>query len=469
MQLRRAFLRLAIFVCLAVPNFAQAETLAGALARAYAGNPNVGQQRAALRALTEGASKARAGWRPTIGATAYAGRSYLYQRDPSVRNQTPTPGVDPVEDEALKPPGGQKFNSFPRGYGLSVSQPIFDGFKTLNSVRQAEAQIFCGREDVRAVAQDTLLATATAYMDVLRDTAIVGLRAGNVAVLKVQASHTRERILMGQATGVDAAQADAALAQGRSDHSAARGALQASKATYRRLVGVEPNSLAPAKSVEVLLPNDVELAVEIALREHPVIASAVHVADAAGSGVKVAESALYPTAGIVGSVNRDLDVDGTTGKKSFSAAIFGQLNVPIYGGGADYASVRQAKERFGQARLAADIQRDQVRATVVTTWAQLQAAKAQIVSTRAAVKAAESALVDMRGEAEAGQRTTFDVLTAQQTLLNARVAHVAAQRDRVVFSYAVLAATGRLTASVLNIPERLSPRDAMTRGGRYGF
>ena len=87
----------------------------------------------------------------------------------------------------------------------------------------------------------------------------------------------------------------------------------------------------------------------------------------------------------------------------------------------------------------------------------------------AAVKAAESALVDMRGEAEAGQRTTFDVLTAQQTLLNARVAHVAAQRDRVVFSYAVLAATGRLTASVLNIPERLSPRDAITRGGRYGF
>ena len=430
--------------------------MAGALARAYAGNPNIAQQEAALRALVEGASKARAGWRPTIGAAAYAGRSYLYQRDPPARNPTPT-GVDPAEDEALKPPRGQKFKAFPRGYGLSVSQPIFDGFKTLNSVRQAEAQIFGGREDVRVVEQDTLLATATAYMDVLRDTAVVGLRAGNVAVLKVQANHTRERILMGQATGVDAAQADAALAQGRSDHSAARGALQASKANYRRLVGVEPGSLAPAKSVEVLLPNDVELAVGIALREHPAIASAVHVADAAGSGVKIAESALYPTASIVGSVNRDLDLDGMTGKKSFSAAIFGQLNVPIYGGGADYASVRQAKERFGQARLAVDIQRDQVRATVVTTWAQLQAAKAQTVSTHAAVKAAEIALVDMRGEAEAGQRTTFDVLTAQQTLLNARVAHVAAQRDRVVFSYAVLAATGRLNSSVLSIPERHRP------------
>ncbi len=457
MQPRRALLCPAIFVCLVAPIEARAETIAGALARAYAGNPNIGQQRAALRALAEGASKASAGWRPTIGASAYAGRSYLYQRDPPARNPTPTPGVDPADDEALKPPRGQKFKAFPRGYGLSVSQPIFDGFKTLNTVRQAESHIFGGREDVRAVEQDTLLATATAYMDVLRDTAIVGLRAGNVAVLKVQASHTRERILMGQATEIDAAQSDAALAQRRSDHFAARGALQASIANYRRLVGVEPRSLAPAKGVEALLPSGVELAVEIALREHPAIASAVHVADAAGLGVKIAESALYPTASISGSVNRDLDVEGMTGKKSFSATIFGQINVPIYSGGADYASVRQAKERFGQARLAADIQRDQVRATVVTAWAQLQSAKAQIVSTRVAVRAAESALVDMRGEAEAGQRTTFDVLTAQQTLLNARVAHVTAQRDRVVSSYAVLAATGRLTASVLNIPAPYRP------------
>lgn len=447
----RAILRVAFLFYACAPVAAVAETMSGALTRAYMNNPNIGQQRAALRALGENVPKARSGWRPTIGLSAYAGRSYLYQRDPPSRNVTPTPGVDPANDESFKPPRGQKFHAYPRGYGLSVSQPIFDGFRTLNNVRQAEAQILGGRESLRAVEQDTLLAAVTAYMDVLRDTAIVGLRAGNVAVLKVQANHTRERISIGQATAADAAQAEAALAQARSDYFAARGVLQASMAAYRQWVGVEPRSLQPARSVEALLPKDVETAVETGLREHPAIASALHAADAASFAVKTAESSLYPSAAILGSVNRDFDVESMTGKKSFSATVVGQINVPIYNGGLDYASIRQAKEQVGQARLAADLQGNQVRANVFTNWTRLLSAKAQIVSTQVAVNAAASALVDMRGEAEAGQRTTFDVLTAQQTLLNARVAHVTAQRDRVVSSYATLAATGRLTASTFGL------------------
>ncbi len=440
-----------VMLAMVLSSSIRAETMAGALARAYVNNPEIGQQRAALRAIDENMPKARAGWLPMIGATTYAGRSYLYQRDPPPRQTTPDPGVDPADDESLKPPRGQKFRAFPRGYGLTLNQPVFDGFKTLNGVRQAEAQIFGGREDLRGVEQDVLMATATAYMDVLRDTAILGLRGSNVRVLEEQVKQTRLRGAVGQATEADVAQAEAALAQGRSDLSAARGALQASMATYRRLVGVEPRALQAAAGVESLLPKSVDRAVEIGLQEHPAIASALHGADAAAFGVKLAESALYPNASISGAVNRDLDVESMSGKKSFAAAIFGQINVPIYSGGMDYASIRQAKEQAGQARLMADLQRNQVRAAIVTAWAQLQAAKAQIGATRATVVAAEVALKGIRGEAVVGQRTTFDILTAQRMLLDARVGHVTAQRDRVVASYAALAAFGRLTASGLGL------------------
>jgi outer membrane protein len=433
----------------------RAETMSGALARAYANNPNLNQQRAAVRSLDENVPKARAGWLPTVGLTGYAGRSYLYQRDPPSRKVMPDPGVDPAEDESTKPPRGQKFRSFPRGYGVGVSQPVFDGFKTLNSLRQAEAQIFGGREDLRSVEQDTLMGGATAYMDVLRDTAILGLRAKNIEVLKEQVKQTRARGGVGQATETDVAQVEAALAEGRSAYFAARGDLQASMATFRQIVGVEAQSLQPARSLEALLPKHLNHAVEIGQRGHPAIGSAIHAADAAAAAVKVAESALYPTASIAGAVNRDLDVEGMTGKKSFSANIFGQINIPIYQGGAEYASIRQAKEQLGQARLMADLQRNQVRANIVASWGRLSAARSQIDSTRAAVVAAEIALTGIRGEALVGQRTTFDILSAQQTLLNARVANVTAQRDRIVASYATLAAIGRLTAADLNLTSRL--------------
>ena len=120
-------------------------------------------------------------------------------------------------------------------------------------------------------------------------------------------------------------------------------------------------------------------------------------------------------------------------------------------GGEEYAQIRQAKESLGQARLQADLQRDLVREAVVSAWGQLDSARAVIQSSRAAVKSAEIALDGIRQEAEVGQRTTFDILFQQQVLLNARVALVVAQRDRVVASYAVMSAIGRLAAANLNL------------------
>jgi outer membrane protein len=87
----------------------------------------------------------------------------------------------------------------------------------------------------------------------------------------------------------------------------------------------------------------------------------------------------------------------------------------------------------------------------VTAWGQLVAGKAQVASAQSQVTASEIALNGVREEAKAGQRTTLDVLNAQQALVNARVALVTAQHDRVVASYAVLNSVGRLSPKVLNL------------------
>ena len=111
--------------------------------------------------------------------------------------------------------------------------------------------------------------------------------------------------------------------------------------------------------------------------------------------------------------------------------------------------------------------RDQTRANTVTAWGQLVAGKAQVASAQAQVTASEIALNGVREEAKAGQRTTLDVLNAQQALVNARVALVTAQHDRVVASYAVLNAVGRLSPQVLNLRDhRLRSERALPAGAR---
>jgi outer membrane protein len=126
--------------------------------------------------------------------------------------------------------------------------------------------------------------------------------------------------------------------------------------------------------------------------------------------------------------------------------------VPIYQGGLPSAQVRQAKEVLGQRRIEQDSARDQVRQAVVATWGSLDAAKAQIAATNSQVSAEQLALSGLIEERKVGQRTTLDVLTAQQDLLNARIIQVTAQHDRVVAAYALLAATGGLDSVNLGLP-----------------
>jgi outer membrane protein len=429
-----------IFFAGAAP--ASAETLTSALARAYSGNPDLNQSRAAVRVRDEDAPRALAGMRPKASIQATAGPQASNVKLPAGRRQLDN-GRNFSYDEYL---------GYPRGVTLNVSQNIFDGGATENSAKRAESGVFAARATMRLTEQAILQNGATAYMNVLRDTAVMNLRKNNIAVLEEQLKQTRDRFQVGEVTRTDVAQAEASLAQARSELYAAQAQLKTSVANYRQIIGVEPGHLEPGRSLETHLPRALNEAIAIAIAEHPGVVAALHQVDAAELAVKVAESALSPTLSVNAQVSNQYDSFlGSPGSRYFSAGASGQLNIPLYQGGAEYASIRQAKEQLGQARLNADLQRDSVRASVVSSYGLLETAKASIISGQAAVKAAETALAGVREEAKVGQRTTLDVLNAQQALLNARVGLVISQRDRVVASYAALGSIGRLSANELNL------------------
>ncbi len=409
---------------------ASAETLESALARAYGNNPTLNSQRANVRATDENVAIAKSGYRPIVNATADVGRTYT----------------------DVTRPGGQGGVSrlTPRGVGLEVNQNIFNGNRTRNSVRQAESSVLGARETLNNNEQNVLSDAAAAYMDVLRDTAILDLQRNNVEVIDEQLRQTRDRFNVGEVTRTDVAQAESRLALARSQASAAESQLRASIATYRQVIGVEPRQLAPGRPMDRLLPRSVDAALRVAFNEHPAIKAAQHGVDVAELQVRIEQGALAPQLGVRGAVDQRYDTQ-VGGDRAFSASVVAQLVVPIYEGGQAYASTRQAKETAGQRRLEADSIRDQVRAALITSWGQLEAARAQIVAAQAQVDAAETALNGVREEARVGQRTTLDVLNAQQELLSARVNLITAQRDRVVASYLVVQAMGRLNSRALGL------------------
>ncbi|WP_244606991.1 TolC family outer membrane protein [Bosea sp. CS1GBMeth4] len=415
---------------------ALAQTMDAALARAYSANPTLNAQRAAVRATNENVPQALSGYRPRITASADIGASITESDIPAgAQGATHSRNVS-------------RFN--PRGAGLQVDQNIFDGGKTRSSVSQAESQVLGARATLRNTEQNVLLDAATSYMNVLRDTAILNLNRNNVEVLEEQLRQTRDRFQVGEVTRTDVAQAEARLSSAQSQAILAESNLKTSIARYRQNVGAEPKQLAPGRPVENLMPKSLPRALSLALQGHPAIIAALHGVDAAELQVKVTEADLYPTLGVRGLVTQRYD-NQFFGDNRTSASAVATLTIPIYEGGQVYSRTRQAKETAGQRRIEVDTSRDTVRAAVVSAWGAHEAAKAQISSAQAQVQAAETALAGVREEAKVGQRTTLDVLNAQQELVSARASLVTAQRDRVVASYAVLSAVGLLSAETLKL------------------
>jgi len=421
---------------------ALADTLESALAYAYVNNPQLNSQRALVRATDEGVPTALAGYRPRASITANAGMQSLSTTIREIGSTT-----------ALGAPASyftQSGVNSPHGVGATVTQNLLNGFQTANRTRQAEAQVFAARETLRNIEQTVLLNAATAYMNLLRDAGILELQRSNLEVLQEQLRQTKARLESGNVTATDVSQSEARLNVGRTQLFAAEANYASSRAVYRQVIGLDPGRLAPAAPVDRFTPHTLPAAIAAGIAQSPAVTTAQHNVDIAAHQVKVAEGALYPTLSLQGSVQKNYEQTLTL-LQTFNASGSLQYSAPLYQGGAEYAAVRQAKETQGQKQLDLSVARDQARMTVAQAWAQLEAAKQSIESTKAQVKAAEAALNGVREEARLGQRTTLDVLNAQQELVNARIALVGSQRDRLVNSYTLLAAIGRLAPQVLGL------------------
>lgn len=422
----------ALALACALPAAAWAEALPEALAKAYQTNPQLNAERARQRATDENVPQALAGYRPQIVASLSAGLQ-------SVRNLLP--------DNTI-----QTANLKPWIIGVTVTQTLFNGFRTANNVRAAELQVQSGREALRNVGQGVLLDAVTAYTNVLANQSLVEAQRSNVAFLRETLAVTQRRLNAGDVTPTDSAQAEARLSRGLADLNAAEVALAVSQATYAQVIGNAPSQLRPAEVVDRYLPKSRDDALTMAIRQHPAVMAAGFDVDVASTNIRVAEGALLPSASVQGSASKSRNNDPTLGTfAEDQASVVANVTVPIYDGGQAAAQTRQAKEVTAQSRLVLDQVRNQARTAATSAWVANEGAKIAVSASESEVKAATVALQGVQREAAGGQRTTVDVLNSQADLIQAKARLIGALRDRVIASYTLLSAVGHLDVKTLSL------------------
>ena len=411
------------------------DTLFGAMEKAYVTNPTLNAARAGQRATDEQVPQALSGWRPTITVQGQAVSKSV------VANQPATP----IDDSRALRQNRAKSGDL----AIELNQPLFQGFRTVESTKAAEANVDAGRQDLLQTEQQVLFDVVQAYMDVYAGRQLVVLRRQDVAALEAQVRASNERFAVGEITRTDVAQSEARLAESKNALVEVQTRLAQDVARYIQLVGNEPGKLSYPRIAS--LPKSLAAALDIAGEINPRILAQAFVEMSANSNIAIARSGLLPSVGLQARA-RTADADFSEPKTGLrSASIGAAVTVPIYEGGFVYSQVREAKQRASQTRIQLiEVARD-VRSAVAQSWNAYVGLGQIIRNTKTQVRAAQLALTGVQQEYQAGTRTTLDVLDAQRELVQSQVLQVNAERSRVVAGYQLLAAVGRLTARDLSL------------------
>jgi TolC family type I secretion outer membrane protein len=403
------------------------DKLKAALENVYANNPQIQAQRESLKATDEGVAQAVSGFRPDISADFSKGRERLGNaQDRWNYNNT-------------------------KSRDLVVNQPIFNGGESIANFMSAKDRVKAARATLSSVEQQVIFNAVVAYTDVVEKQSVLELNQKNVDVLKQQLDATKARFDVGELTLTDVSQATARFSLAQADERQALGDLEASKATFRRIIGFDANDKISMPSVPPGVPSSLTEAKEWAKANNPILEAARHNENAAENDIYARGSALLPDVSLQGVMSRSNASSLSPLNNIDADSIKLNVSIPIYQSGAEWSRLREARNLAQQAKFNALDTGNSVMENVSIAWESYNTSKAIIVSNDAALKAAETALEGVRKENEFGVRTILDVLNAEQEAFSARVNLVKAIRAEKLQAYRLLAAIGKLTSKELGL------------------
>jgi outer membrane protein len=420
------------------------ETLQEAMAVAYGSNPTLLAERAKLRSTDELMGQALSNWRPQVSLSGNVSRSDLYEKIGTGESAQAAGQAPAFSQSSL-------YNN--QTIGVTVTQALFRGGRTVAQTRQAEAQVEAERANLQVTESQVLLNVATVYMNLVQAEAVLQLSINNEQVLQRQLDATEDRFRVGEVTRTDVAQAQSRLSAAHADRTQAEGGLRTARAAYLQTVGHAADKSSTPDQLPAL-PASIGEAQGTASSESPAIRQAKFNYDAAVEGIDLIQGELLPVVALQGQGQRFFNFAGPNSLENAAQVSVG-VTVPLYQGGQEYARLRGQKETAGQMRGLLDQAQRDIEESVTSSWEALQTGRARRASYLAQIKAAEIALEGVQRESQVGSRTVLDVLNAEQELLTAQVNEVQARHDEMVAAYQLLNAEGKLTAEAMGLEVQL--------------
>ena len=422
------------FALLACALPVHAETMADAISLAYAHNPALQAQRAAVEATNETYVQARASLGPQI---SFSGESE-YQ---AIR------GNAFQEQQQLAGTAGQQIGRSTTG-SLQINETLYTGGRTKAALNAAEADILSQRQNLRQAEITVVQQVISAYTAVRRDARILAAYRDNLAGLERQLEQTQAEFGVRQVTRTDVDITRGRVAAASSNVANSQAQLEISRAQYLAAVGQNPGDLTPEPVLDSL-PGSLDAAFDATEAHNTEILAAQFAEQSAGFRVAEARRLYGPTiqAQVSASQGPYIPYQPTTGDQVLTAIV--SLNQPLFTAGMYESQIRQALAQQNQAREQVEGQRRTAIQNTSIAWSQLIAARSALAADDAGVVATTAAFYGLRREQPFGLRLPIDVLNAEEELNAAQIRVLQDRYNEYAACASVLASAGLLEAALL--------------------
>ena len=411
-----------------------AETLKEAIAIAYQTNPTLASAQTGTKATAELLAQANAAWRPTAQLIGSVDQEYKDTARSSL-------------------PGNSGFSRRDgTRAGLEVAQNVYSGGAAEANVQMRKAEVQATIAGYRKTEQDLLLTVIKAYLEVLRNQAILDQTQKHLSRLKKEFEQGKARFDLQDITLTDLAQIEADLAQAQSNLIKADGDLESAQAEYVGVVGKMPDLLILPEA-PIFVPKTKEEAFEIALNQNPDYIKSQFEEESYKNNIEIALASMRPSVDVKLAVTRNENNDSFAKKsRVYDGIATASVKVPLDISGDSQSKVRKARLEASQKRLTRKAIRDKLSATVSQKMDALKTTKSQILRFKELVKFKKIARDGMALEEEVGARNVNDRLKAQDEYYEAEVALIDARVKELLSHFELLSEMGELTLSRLDVP-----------------
>lgn len=359
--------------------------------------------------------------------------------------------ISQLDYEKIETPSGVLFptegNRNGRSAQLQIDYPIYTSGRRKLGIDIADKQLAASTAALTDQKSITILNTVIVYTDVLKSSTKLDLRKQLLNNLQHSLYEAQRRFNAGVITRADLAQVVSQVAQGQADTIQAESNLKISHARFYQITGLNPDHLEKIKNIPNI-PDDLNQIITMT-SNHPALEQIFYEKQSAEKQLALTKRELWPTVIFTSRIGKQNEAN-YIGSESNNYMFGMQLNIPLYDDGLNRTNIKKAHVDIELAQQKLDSLKIDLHQQVQSSYAQLLAIRQNRKALQNAIESASIALTYTRKEFELGTKTTFDLLTAEQKLLDIQTQAMVNDQDEIVLVYQLIYQMGNLSTDFIS-------------------